>query len=88
MRRNLWLTGVGGFTIVLFGFLAYFNYEAYTVRRENYYLAGVLVFGTITVLTVYAVINGWRGNAPPGRQPPEPYDEEDAEPRETPGADD
>lgn len=66
MRRNLWLTGIGGFTALLFGSLAYFNYVIYTYRHERYYLAGILVFGTIALLSIYAVINGWR-NALPGQ---------------------
>jgi hypothetical protein len=72
-RRNLWLTGIGGFTALLFGFLAYFNYRVYTFRHENYYLAGMVVFGTIAVLSIYAVVNGWR------REPPEPGPFEDDE---------
>lgn len=66
MRNNLWLTGIGAFTALLFGFLAYFNWRIYAYRQENYYLAGMLVFGMIAVLSVYAVINGWR-NALPGQ---------------------
>ena len=73
-RRNLWLTGIGGFTALLFGFLAYINYQAYVFRHERYYLAGILVFGMIAVLSIYAVVNGWR------RGPPEPEPFEDDEP--------
>ena len=66
MRHNLWLIGIGGFTALLFGSLAYFNYVIYTYRHERYYLAGMVVFGTIALLSIYAVINGWR-NARPGQ---------------------
>lgn len=67
MRNNLWLTGIGGFTALIFGFLAFFNYVTYTYRGENYYLAGMVVYGTIALLSIYAVINGWR-NALPGQR--------------------
>ena len=67
MRNNLWLTGIGGFTALIFGFLAVFNYITYTYRGENYYLAGMLVYGTIALLSIFAVINGWR-NALPGQR--------------------
>ena len=79
MRNTLWLTGVGTFTAVLFGFLAYFNYLAYNSRGENYYLAGMVVFGTIALLSIYAVINGWlRGT--PGSAQHDAYDEGETEP--------
>ena len=74
MRNTLWLTGVGTFTAVLFGFLGYFNYLAYRSRGENYYLVGVLVFGGIAVLSIYAVINGWLRGTPGSRR----YDADDA----------
>lgn len=66
MRNNLWLTGIGCFTTLFFGFLAFFNFVAYGYRRDFYYLAGIVVFGAIAALSVYAVINGWR-NALPGQ---------------------
>lgn len=66
-NRNLWLTGIGGFTAVLFGFLAFFNYRTYLFRQDNYYLAGVVVFGAMAAFSVYAVIGGWR-NALPGQR--------------------
>jgi hypothetical protein len=72
-RSNWWLTGIGTFTAVMFGFLAYFNWRIYTFRHEVYYIAGMLVFGAIAVLSIYAVINSWR-NALPG-QAREPADE-------------
>ena len=79
MRNILWLTGVGTFTAVLFGFLGYFNYLAYRSRGENYYLVGVLVFGGIALLSVYAIINGWlRGT--PGSRRHDPDDAAEAEP--------
>ena len=79
MRHNLWLTGVGTFTAVLFGFLAYFNYLAYTSRGENYYLAGTVVFGAIAVLSISAVVNGWLRGLP-GQARYDAYDEGEAEP--------
>ena len=66
-NRNLWLTGIGGFTALIFGFLAFVNYQFYTFQRDLYYLAGMVVFGAIAALSVYAVINGWR-NALPGQR--------------------
>ena len=74
MRNTLWLTGVGTFTAVLFGFLGYFNYLAYRSRGESYYLVGVLVFGGIAVLSIYAVVNGWLRGTPGSRR----YDADDA----------
>lgn len=67
-NRNLWLTGIGGFTALLFGTLSFINYRTYTFRQDNYYLAGMVVFGAIAAVSVYAVINGWR-NALPGQRP-------------------
>lgn len=69
MRNNLWLTGIGGFTAVFFGFLAFVNYTAYGYRQDVYYLAGTIVFGTIAALSLYAVINGWRNSLPGQRRP-------------------
>lgn len=80
-RNNLWLTGVGGFTALLFGFLAYFNYRIWTFRQESYYLAGMLVFGTIAALSVYAVIASWR-RVLPGQDVDGEPSEPDASPKD------
>lgn len=79
MRNTAWLTGIGAFTALLFGTLAYINYRAYVFRQENYYLAGVFVFGTIAVLSIYAVVNGWRQALSGQRRDGD--DEADEEPR-------
>jgi hypothetical protein len=81
MRNNLWLTGVGGFTALIFGFLAVFNYITYTYRGEGYYLAGMLVYGTIALLSIYAVINGWRNALPGQRREAGDETNDDDEPR-------
>lgn len=82
MRNNLWLTGIGCFTTLFFGFLALFNFVAYGYRRDFYYLAGIVVFGAIAALSVYAVINGWR-NALPGQS--RRHDEEEGPSTGRPG---
>lgn len=64
MRNNLWLTGIGTFTALLFGFLAFFNYLMYDYRRETYYLVGMVVFGAIALFSIVAVINSWRRKLP------------------------
>ncbi len=79
MRNNLWLTGVGGFTALLFGFLAYFNYVAYSQRGETYYLAGMFVYGTIAVLSIYAVVNAWVNGLPGQREYDDPGADETPE---------
>lgn len=63
-KNNLWLTGIGGFTALLFGFLAYFNYRVWLFRQETYYLIGMAVFGAIAAFSLYAVIAGWRRKLP------------------------
>jgi hypothetical protein len=65
-RTNWWLTGIGTLTAIMFGSLSWFNWIGYTIRHDNYYIAGMIVFGAIAVLSIYAVINGWR-NALPGQ---------------------
>lgn len=72
-KNNLWLTGIGGFTALLFGFLAYFNYRVWLFRQEGYYLVGMIVFGGIAALSLYAVIAGWRRKLP-GQQLPDDKD--------------
>lgn len=75
-KNNLWLTGIGGFTALLFGFLAYFNYRVWLFRQESYYVVGMIVFGGIAAFSLYAVIAGWRRKLPgqqPAGDPDEPY---------------
>ena len=66
-KINWWLSGVGFFTALIFGVLAYVSYRAYVLRGEGYYLASVLVYGGVALFSVVAVINGWR-NRLPGQQ--------------------
>ncbi len=74
-KINWWLSGVGFFTALIFGVLAYVSYRAYVLRGEGYYLASVLVYGGVALFSVVAVINGWRNRLPGQRRP-----------QETPGA--
>ena len=67
-----WLTGVGIFTALLFGTLAYISYRAYVVRGENYYLASVAVYGGVAIFSVGAVIAGWFTRLPGQRRLHEP----------------
>ena len=67
-RKNKgWLTGVGIFTALLFGTLAYVSYRAYMVRDEGYYLASVAVYGGVALFSLFAVVSGWL-NRLPGQQ--------------------
>lgn len=68
-RRNKgWLTGVGIFTALLFGTLAYISYRAYLVRGEGYYLASVAVYGGVALFSLGAVISGWLNRLPGQRR--------------------
>lgn len=82
-RKNKgWLTGVGIFTALLFGTLAYISYRAYGMRGEGYYLASVAVYGGVALFSLFAVVSGWfnrlpgqrrqetTAEAPEGNEPP------------------
>ena len=70
-KINWWLSGVGFFTALIFGVLAYVSYQAYVLRDEGYYLASVFVYGGVALFSVVAVINGWRNRLPGQRRPQE-----------------
>lgn len=76
-KHNWWLTGIGMFTTILFGVQAFIAFQARTFRGDNYYLISTIVYGALTVFSIFAVIQGWR-NVLPGQQPPaaEPTEEE------------
>lgn len=84
-RKNKgWLTGVGIFTALLFGTLAYISYRAYVVRGEGYYLASVAVYGGVALFSVVAVVSGWL-NRLPGQRRQQEMPVEAAEGHEAPG---
>ena len=65
--HNWWLTGIGCFTTILFGVQALIAYRALEFRQDNYYLVSMIVFGALTLFSIFAVIQGWR-NVLPGQR--------------------
>ena len=70
-KNKGWLTGVGIFTAILFGTLAYVSYRAYGVRGEGYYLASVAVYGGVALFSLFAVVTGVLNRLPGQRRPQE-----------------
>ena len=66
-KHNWWLTGIGVFTATLFGVQALIAYRALTFRQDNYYLVSTIVYGALTLFSIFAVIQGWR-NVLPGQR--------------------
>jgi hypothetical protein len=78
-KHNWWLTGIGCFTAILFGVQALIAYHALEFRQDNYYLVSMIVFGALTLFSLFGVIQGWR-NVLPGQRTQGPAPAEDEPP--------
>lgn len=78
-KHNWWLTGIGLFTAILFGTQAFIAYRALTFRGDNYYLVSLIVFGALTLFSLFGVVQGWR-NVLPGQGRAEPAGAEEEPP--------
>lgn len=66
-RHNWWLVGISCFTTVLFGIQTIIAYKSYVFRGDVYYIISLVVYGALTLFSIFAAVQGWR-NALPGQR--------------------